>query len=123
MLAGFVCAVLREFVLVPQLGRGVGDAAEAPFMLVGIVVSAAVTVGWCRVPVALSFRLAMGMLSLGIVLVAELALSPLVRGSVRAWFDSFTPVTLAVALVLWLAHAAMPVLLASGIRTGGSGTR
>ena len=35
--------------------------------------------------------LAVGVLSLALVLLAELALSPFVRGSVQAWFDSFTP--------------------------------
>jgi hypothetical protein len=34
-----------------------------------------------------------------------------VRGSVQAWFDSFTPVTLAIAILLWLAHLIMPLLI------------
>ena len=56
----------------------------------------------------------MGVLSLPMVLAAELGLSPFVRGSLQAWFDSFTPVTLSVALLLRAAHAVMPALLWRG---------
>jgi hypothetical protein len=55
--------------------------------------------------------LAVGVLSLALVLLAELALSPFVRGSVQAWFDSFTPLTLGLSVVLWTAHALTPLIV------------
>ena len=53
----------------------------------------------------------MGVLSLALVLLAEFALSPFVRGSVQAWFDSFTPLTLGLSIVLWTAHALTPLIV------------
>jgi hypothetical protein len=80
-------------------------------MLAAIWASAVLTVRWFMVPPDLPTRLRMGALSLVLVLAAELLLSPFVRGSVQAWFDSFTPVTLAIAILLWLAHLIMPLLI------------
>jgi hypothetical protein len=111
MVAGFALGMVREFIFVPAVGRGMGEPLEAPFMLTAIAMSAWIATGWCKVPPGVRYRLAMGVLSLALVLAAELGLSPFVRGSVKAWFDSFTPLTLALALVLWAAHAAMPALV------------
>src|SRR3954471_17185186 len=106
--AGFACAALRELVLVPLFGRAIGEPLETPFMLAAIIATAWLAVGWCRIPPGSGPRLAMGFLSLALVLLAELALSPFVRGSVQAWFDSFTPLTLALSIMLWIAHTLMP---------------
>ncbi len=111
MVAGFALGMVREFIFVPAVGRGMGEPLEAPFMLAAIAISAWIATGWCQVPTGARHRLAMGVLSLALVLAAELGLSPFVRGCVKAWFDSFTPLTLALALVLWAAHAAMPALV------------
>jgi hypothetical protein len=114
MIAGFVLGTVRELLFVPAFGRVVGEPLETPFMLMAIAVSAWAATGWCRVPSDVRHRLEMGVLSLILVLVAELGLSPFVRGSVEAWFDSFTPLMLALALVLWATHAVMPVLVRRG---------
>ena len=114
MTAGFALGTVREPLFVPTFGRDVGEPLETAFMLMAIVVSAWAATGWCRVPPDVRHRLGMGVLSLVLVLVAELSLSPFVRGSVEAWFDSFTPLTLALALVLWATHAGMPVLVRRG---------
>jgi hypothetical protein len=111
MTAGFVFGAVREFLLVPVFGRPTGELLEAPLMLAAIWASAVLTVRWFMVPPDLPTRLRMGALSLVLVLAAELLLSPFVRGSVQAWFDSFTPVTLAIAILLWLAHLIMPLLI------------
>lgn len=102
---------MREFLLVPALGREIGEPLETPFMLAGIVGSAWLAISWSRVPSALGERLTMGLVSLVLVLAAELGLSPFVRGSVDAWFASFTPLTLSLAIVLWAVHALAPVLV------------
>jgi hypothetical protein len=111
MVAGFVFAAVRELLLVPSFGRAVGEPLETPLMLAAIATSAWLSVQWFHVPPKFSSRLMMGGSSLALVLAAEFALSPFVRGSVQAWFDSFTPLTFALTLALWLAHAAMPALI------------
>jgi hypothetical protein len=108
MISGFVFGAVREFILIPAFGRETGELLEWPLMLVAIATTAWLVTGWLRVPADLGRRLTMGVVSLSMVLAAELGLSPFVRGSVQAWFDSFTPLTLSVALLLWAAHAAMP---------------
>jgi hypothetical protein len=111
MAAGFIFGAVREFVLVPSFSRAPGELLEAPLMLAAIWASARLTVRSFAVPPGLTRRLTMGALSLVLVLAAEMLLSPFVRGSVQAWFDSFTPSTLAIAILLWLAHLMMPVLV------------
>ena len=112
--AGFACAALRELVLVPLFGRAIGEPLETPFMLAAIIATAWLTVGWCRIPPGSKPRLAMGFLSLAFVLLGEFALSPSVRGSIQAWFESFTLLTLALSIVLWTAHAVMPFIVRRG---------
>jgi hypothetical protein len=67
--------------------------------------------GWCRVPPDVGARIVVGSLALALVLLAELALSPVVRGSVQAWFESFTPFTLTLSIALWATQALMPLLV------------
>src|SRR5215212_4794693 len=111
MIAGFTLGTLRELVLVPRFGRAVGEPLEAPLMFVALLASAWLAVRWGRVPPDLGARITVGSLALALVLLAELALSPVVRGSVQAWFESFTPVTLALSIALWAAQALMPLLV------------
>jgi hypothetical protein len=111
MSAGFLLGTIRELLLVPKFGRTVGEPLEAPFMLVAILLSAWVTLRWFPLEPTTSVRFAMGGISLVMVLLTELALSPFVRGSVQAWFDSFTTLTLGLSIVLWIAHVVAPVLV------------
>jgi len=111
MIAGFALGTLREMVLVPALGRALGEPLEAPLMFAAIAASAWLATGWCRVPPDLGARITVGSLALALVLLAELTLRPLVRGSVEAWFDSFTPFTLGLSSALWAAQAFMPLLV------------
>jgi hypothetical protein len=111
MCAGFVFGAARELVFVPALGQERGELLEAPLMLAAILASAWAATVWNDVPGRASGRLMMGLFSLAFVLAAELALSPLLRGSIQAWVASFTPLTLGLALVLWAAHAVMPALM------------
>jgi len=111
MIAGFALGTLREMVLVPALGRALGEPLEAPLMFAAIAASAWLSTGWCRVPPDLGARITVGSLALALVLLAELTLRPLVRGSVEAWFESFTPFTLGLSSALWAAQAFMPLLV------------
>ena len=109
--AGFVFGTARELVAVPLLGRDAAGLAEVPFMLVAIFAGAWLTMRRPGAPSTRAGALALGALSLALVLLAELALSPVVRGGVAAWFASFTPTTLASAILLWIAHAAAPAVV------------
>ena len=109
--AGFLLGTVRELLLVPKFGRTVAEPLEAPFMLVAILLSAWVTLRWFPLEPIVGVRFAMGGISLVMVLLTELALSPFVRGSVQAWFDSFTTLTLGLSIVLWIAHVVAPVLV------------
>ena len=111
MIAGFAFGAVRELVLVPKLGRAMGEPLETPLMFAAIVASASLSMRWCRVPPDLAARIIVGSLALALVLLAELALSPFVRSSVAAWFESFTPFTLALNIALWAAQALMPLLV------------
>jgi len=109
MVAGFALGTVRELVLIPRFGRAIGEPLEAPLMFAAIVASAWLTMGWCRVPPDLGARIAVGSLALALVLLAELGLSPFVRGSVQAWLESFTPFTLGLSAALWAAQALLPL--------------
>jgi hypothetical protein len=78
-------------------------------MFAAIGASAWLAIGWCRVPPDLGARVAVG--SLALALVPNFALSPFVRGSVQAWFESFTAITLMVSVALRAAQAVMPLLV------------
>jgi hypothetical protein len=111
MVAGFAFGSLREVLLVPTFSGVIGEALEAPLMFAAIVASAWLATYWCRVPPDTGARAAVGCFGLALVLLTELALSPFVRGSVQAWFESFTAITLVVSVALWAAQALMPLLV------------
>ena len=80
-------------------------------MFAAVAASAGLATGWCRVPPDTGARVAVGSLALALVLLTELALSRFVRGSVQAWFESFTAITPVVSVALWAAQALMPLLV------------
>ena len=83
-------------------------------MFAAVAASAGLATGWCRVPPDIGARVTIGSLALALVLVAELAISPFVRGSLQAWFENFTPFTLAPNIALWAAQALMPLMARRG---------
>jgi hypothetical protein len=104
MVAGFAFGTLRELVLVPTFGRAIGEPLRAPLMFAAIVASAWLATGWCRVPPDTGARVVVGSLALALVLLSELGLSRFMGGSVQAWFESFTAITLVVSVALWAAQ-------------------
>ena len=83
-------------------------------MSAAVVASAWLATGWCRVPPDIGARVTMGSVALALVLLAELAISPFVRGNVERWFESFTPFTLALRVALWAGPAFMPLMVWRG---------
>lgn len=118
MAGGFIFGATREFALIPLLGNEAGQLAEVPFMALAIWLSARFAVAWAGVPAGWQPRLAMGALSLMLVIAAEFALAPAMRGSIEAWLASFSPATGTALLILYAWHVISPWLAASGASRG-----
>jgi hypothetical protein len=70
--AGWVLGPIREFWVIPRLGRTVGFVLEAPLMLVVSVLVARWVVRRFAAPPTLPTRALVGLVALGMLLVAEL---------------------------------------------------
>jgi hypothetical protein len=111
--AGFVLGPIRVLWAVPRFGVRTAELIEAPIMLL-VIVSAA---GWIGRRYGSMFtrgrRLAVGLLALGLLLVAELGVVYGVRGLTLAEYAaSRDPVAGAVYIVLLILYAVMPALVA-----------
>jgi hypothetical protein len=109
--AGFAFGVARELLITPQVGPFAATLIEAPFMLAVCYLAARWLVA--RTP-AFSWRdwLAAGVTALGLLLIAEIAGSVLLRGwSLIHWLKHFTAPQGALSLALFLAFALLPALI------------
>lgn len=110
--AGFALGVLRELWLAPWLGTRAAELAEMPVMWLVIVLSARWTVGRFALSAMLPTRLATGLLAVGWLLLAEVALMLGLRGFTLAEYlsgrDPVAGTVYALSLVLM---AAMPWLV------------
>lgn len=110
--AGFALGVVRELWLAPWLGTRVAELAEMPVMLVVVVLAARWTVRRFGLPPEGAARPVAGLLAVGWLLLAEIALVVGLRGlTLAAYLGERDPVAgtaYAVSLVLM---AAMPWLL------------
>ena len=111
MAAAFILGASRELIFIPALGSTAGNLLEAALMLLAISLGALVMTQWCRVPPRAGDRIRVGVYSLVLVLAAEVGFSAFVHGSLSAWLAKFTPMTLAVTVLLWAAQAAAPTLV------------
>jgi len=112
--AGFVFGAIRTLYIVPRLGTRMSELLEAPIMLIVTIVAARWIVLHLAIPRVWSARLGMGLVALGLLLVAEFALVRLLRGiSVREYLDTRDPVSGMVYYVLLGIFALMPLLVAS----------
>lgn len=114
--AGFALGVARVLVLEPRLGPLGAVIVEGPPMLAISWLAARWIVGRWMSRARRERRLLMGVVGLGLLLLAELAISPLVNagapaGWLSAFFDKFlTPAGL-VGAFLQLAFAGLPALV------------
>jgi hypothetical protein len=91
--AGFVLGVIRTLWIAPHVGTRVAELMEMPVMLGVIFVAARWTVQRLTVPAQPSLRLGMGLLALGLLLVAELSLVLGLRGlTLEAYLAARDPV-------------------------------
>jgi type IV secretory pathway TrbD component len=112
--AGFVLGTIRTLWVVPRVGTRTAELMETPIMLVVTIVAARWIVHRLAVPSLASSRLGMGVIALGLMLVAEFGLVLWLRGlSIREYLATRDPVSGAVYYAVLGVFAVMPFLVAT----------
>lgn len=111
--AGFVLGTVRTLWIVPRAGVRKAELMEMPIMLFVIILAARWTVGHFLLPFTATSRLAVGLLALILLLIAEFILALWVRRlTIREYFASRDPVAGTVYAVMLGVFAVMPLLMA-----------
>ena len=111
--AGWVFGPIRELWVVPYFGRTAGLLFEAPLMLVVMIAAARWTIRHHAVLSAFKTRATVGLMALGMLLVAEIISARALRGlSIADYLASFRSASGGISLLLFLLFAAMPTLVA-----------
>jgi hypothetical protein len=109
---GFVLGTIRTLWIVPRLGTRMAELMETPFMLAVTILAARWIVHRLAVPSVTSSRLGMGLVALGLMLVAEFGLVLWLRGlSIKEYFATRDPVSGTVYYVMLGVFALMPLLV------------
>ncbi len=110
---GFILGSIRVPFLVPRLGVRVAELIEMPFMPVAIVLAARYVARRFALPATYGVRLAVGFLSLALLVAAELLLTvALQKQSIGQYIASRDPVSGTAYLLALGLFALMPALLA-----------
>ncbi len=110
--AGWVLGPIRELWLIPRSGRLAGYLVEAPVMVIVMVVATRWVVRRLAVPPAIGSRAEMGLVALGLLLVAEIGGTRWLRGlSLSEYLAGFRSIPGAISLLLFLLFAAMPIVV------------
>lgn len=111
--AGFVLGIPRVLWLVPKLGARTAELTESPIMLVVIILAAGWVVRRFALPPTVTARLGPGLVALGLLLAAEFTVVLKVRRLTLAqYFAGRDPVAGTVYLLMLLAFAVMPMIVA-----------
>ena len=111
--AGFVLGSIRVLWLVPRVGTRTAELMEAPVMLAVVIFVARWVVRRLALPPTPSQRLGMGVVALGLLLVAEFTLVLGLRGlTIDAYFANRDPVAGTVYVVMLGVFAIMPRFVA-----------
>jgi hypothetical protein len=111
--AGVGLGVARVVWLVPRLGGTAAELLEMPVMLAVTVLAARWTVRWFGVPPVRGRRLAVGLVALGLLLLAELTIVLRLRDlTLGEYVASRDPVSGTVYLVMLAVFALMPAAVA-----------
>ena len=111
--AGFVLGPIRILWLVPRFGTRTAELMETPLMLAVVIVAARWVVRRVAAPSTSSKRLGVGILALGLLLVAEFTLVLWLRSmTFREYLASRDPISGAVYIVMLGLFAIMPLLVA-----------
>lgn len=110
--AGWILGPIREFWVIPRLGRTAGFLFEAPLMLVVSFAVARWVMRRLAVPPALTARALVGHVALGLLLIAESIGAWGLRGlSLMDYLASFHSLPGAVTAASFLLFAAMPMIV------------
>ncbi len=110
--AGFALGPIRIRWIVPRFGTRKAELMEAPIMLAVTVIAAAWVVRYLSIPSTTSSRLGMGLIGLGLMLIAEFGLVLWVRRmSLREYFATRDHVSGTVYYVLLGVFALMPAFI------------
>jgi len=110
--AGFVLGTIRVLWAVPRLGERTAELMETPIMLVVTILAARWVVQRLALPRTAAKRLAVGLVALGLLLVAETTGVLFLRGiTMGQYFASRDPVAGTVYLVMLAVFAIMPLLV------------
>jgi hypothetical protein len=111
--AGFVLGTVRVLWIVPRFGVRAAELMETPIMLAAVILSARWTVRRLALPPKPSLRLGVGLVALGLLLLAELTVVLWMRGlTIREYVANRDPVAGAVYVAMLLVFAAMPLFVA-----------
>jgi hypothetical protein len=110
--AGFLLAPLRILVLAPRAGPRKAELIEFPIMLLVAMVSARWIVRILELSPAWPSRVGMGLIGMGLLLIAEFTLVLRLRGlSVRKYLQTRDPVTGAVYYAMVAVFVLLPLLV------------
>jgi hypothetical protein len=111
--AGFVLGPIRILWLVPRFGTRTAELMETPLMLAVIIVAARWVTRRLALPSTSSKRLGVGLVALGLLLVAEFSVVLWLRGmTIREYLASRDPMAGTVYIVMLGLFAIMPLLVA-----------
>ncbi len=110
--AGFVLGPIRILWLVPRFGIRLAELMETPIMLVAVIFAARWVVRRFTLPPTFS-RLGVGLIALGLLLVAEFTLVLQLRGlTIAEYLTSRDPVSGTVYYAMLGVFTVMPLLVA-----------
>jgi hypothetical protein len=110
--AGFILGTIRTLLVIPRLDTRTAELIEIPIMIVVIIIAARWIVRRFAVPPTPSYRLGMGLIALGLLLIAEFSLVLGLRGiSISVYFATIDPVSGTAYYVSLLLFAVMPLLV------------
>ena len=111
--AGFVLGPIRILFLVPRVGSRTAELMEMPIMLAVVIFAARWVVRWLAPPPTPSTRLGVGVIALGLLLIAEMTLVLCLRGlTISEYLTDRDPVAGAAYLAMLGLFALMPQLVA-----------
>ena len=110
--AGFVLGIIRTIWIAPHFGTRNAELMEAPVMLVVIVPSARWAARCLATPTSWARRLAIGLVALGLLLLAEFTVVLWIRGlTIAQYLADRDPVAGTVYVVMLAVFALMPLLV------------
>jgi type IV secretory pathway TrbD component len=111
--AGFILGTIRTLWVVPRIGTRWAELMEAPIMLLVTILASREIVLHLGIPPAPSGRLAMGVIALCLLLIAEFGFTLWLRGlSIREYLATRDPVSGTVYYAMLGLFAIMPMLTA-----------